>query len=83
MNQARLLERFLRYARIDTTAREGTGLYPSSPGQLDLGHLLANELRAAGLPEARQDEFGVVTAVLSPSPGCTGPAIGLCAHLDT
>jgi hypothetical protein len=29
MNRDRLLERFLRYVRIDTTAREGVEAYPS------------------------------------------------------
>ena len=33
-SKARLLERFLRYVRIDTTAREDAGTYPSSEGQL-------------------------------------------------
>ena len=37
INHERLLERFLRYVRIDTTAREGQTVYPSSPGQLELG----------------------------------------------
>ena len=32
-----LLDRFLRYVRIDTQAVEQTTAYPSSPGQLDLG----------------------------------------------
>ena len=45
MNSQRLLERFLRYVQIDTTARDEVDRYPSSPGQLDLGKLLAEELR--------------------------------------
>ena len=36
VNEERLLERFLRYVRVDTTAREGQAGYPSSPGQLEL-----------------------------------------------
>ncbi len=39
MNRKRLLQRFLRYVKIDTTAREGADGYPSSPGQLVLGRL--------------------------------------------
>ena len=55
MNQQRLLERFLRYVKIDTTAREEADRYPSSPGQLELGKLLVEELRQAGLEDVVQD----------------------------
>ena len=61
MNDERLLERFLRYVKIDTTAREGADGYPSSPGQLELGRLLVEELQAMGIDDARQDEHGIVT----------------------
>ena len=41
-----LLERFLRYVKVDTTAGDGSRGYPSSPGQLELGRMLLDELRA-------------------------------------
>ena len=40
MNADRMLERFLDYVRIDTTARAEAADYPSSPGQLDLGKMV-------------------------------------------
>jgi len=40
MNKQRLLDRFLQYVRIDTTAVDESGNYPSSPGQLEIGKLL-------------------------------------------
>ncbi len=43
MNARRLLDRFLRYVKIDTTARPDAKGYPSSPGQLRLGRLLVRE----------------------------------------
>jgi hypothetical protein len=55
-----LLDRFCRYVRIDTTAVENAGTYPSSPGQLELGRMLEEELRALGLRDAVQDEYGIV-----------------------
>ena len=64
MNSRRLLQRFLRYVKIDTTAREGVNVYPSSPGQLKLGRLLVRELRAMGVEDAQQDEFGIVLATV-------------------
>jgi tripeptide aminopeptidase len=74
-----LLSRFLRYVQIDTQARRDRERSPSTPGQLALGKLLVEELRAAGLEDASQDDNGYVTASLAGG----GPAIGLVAHLDT
>ncbi len=83
MNPDRLLERFLRYVRIDTTARPGASQYPSSPGQLELGKLLAEELRQVGIAAARQDPHGIVTASIPSSVERPVPAVAFCAHLDT
>ena len=64
INHARLLGRFLRYVQIDTTAVEGAGSYPSSPGQLVLGKLLADELREMGLKDVEHDAHGLVWATV-------------------
>ena len=83
MNKQRLLERFLRYVKIDTTAREGADSYPSCPCQLELGRLLVEELGSTGIEDARQDEHGNVTATVPPSTNQETPVIAFCAHLDT
>lgn len=83
MNSHRLLYRFLRYVQIDTTAVADAERYPSSPGQLQLGALLVDELRQAGVADARQDENGIVLATLPPTATHTAPQIAFCAHLDT
>ncbi len=83
MNPERLLERFLRYVKIDTTAQEGAATYPSSPGQLELGRLLVDELRQMGIADARQTEHGVVLATLPATTAQPVPTIAFCAHLDT
>jgi tripeptide aminopeptidase len=77
-----LLDRFVRYARVDTQARRDRTGSPSSPGQLDLGRLLVEELRAAGLADAAQDENGYVMATL-PGNVDGAPVVGLIAHVDT
>jgi tripeptide aminopeptidase len=78
-----LLDRFCRYVRIDTQASEGAGSYPSSPGQLELGRLLVEELRGLGVRDAAQDEHGIVTGTVPATAECRGPAIAWIAHLDT
>lgn len=83
MNQERLLERFLRYVRIDTTAGDGSAGYPSSPGQLELGRLLVEELIAVGLKDAEQDEHGIVIATLPATCSRPTPVIAFNAHVDT
>jgi tripeptide aminopeptidase len=83
MNAERLLERFLRYVQIDTTAGSPDQGYPSSPGQWELGKLLVEELTAAGLDDIRQDEWGLVWATLPANSRTAAPTIAFNAHLDT
>ena len=64
MNRQRLLQRFLRYVQVDTTAQPEAQGYPSSPGQLELGRLLLGELQALGVADARQDQHGIVLATI-------------------
>jgi len=82
-----VLERFLRYVRIDTQSRRERTSSPSTPGQLDLGRLLVAELRDAGLEDARLDDNGYVFATLAGTDGNVGggdgQAVGLIAHMDT
>jgi tripeptide aminopeptidase len=78
-----LLGRFERYVRIDTQAARERERSPSSPGQLELGRLLVDELRAAGLEDAELDEHGYVYASLAATVEGDVPTIGLLAHLDT
>lgn len=78
-----LLQRFLRYVQVDTTAREGQDCYPSSPGQLELGRILRDELLALGLSDAVQSPMGIVLATLPATVKHQAPTIALNAHVDT
>jgi tripeptide aminopeptidase len=78
-----LLERFTRYARIDTQAVEGTTGYPSSAKQLELCRMLARECQEIGLADVAMNDFGIVTATVPASTGCRAPAIAWFAHVDT
>ena len=77
------LERLLRYVAVDTTANASNPT-PSSPGQLELGRQLMDELRRLGLQDVRQDDYGHVTATVPATPGHeSAPTIGYLAHFDT
>jgi tripeptide aminopeptidase len=78
-----LLDRFCRYVRVDTTADENSTTYPSTPGQLELGRMLAEELRAMGVHDAEQDEHGIVMATLPSAISHAAPTIAWIAHVDT
>lgn len=81
-----LLERFLRYVKVDTRSDEDSTSSPSTEIQKDLGRILLQELRDLGLDDAEMNEWGYVFATL---PGKLGesedpvPTIGLLAHMDT
>ena len=79
-----LLDRFLRYARVDTQSRRDRDGSPSTPGQRVLGAMLVGELREIGLSDAELDGNGYVTATLpATQPDAGTPVVGLIAHLDT
>ncbi len=78
-----LLDRFCRYARIDTQADEKATTYPSSPGQLELGRLLARELRELGLGDAEMDGHGIVLATIPATQARPAPTLAWIAHVDT
>jgi tripeptide aminopeptidase len=78
-----LLDRFCRYVRVSTQADDRSTTYPSSPGQLELGKLLAQELRQLGLHDAEQDEHGIVMAAIPATVSHAAPVIAWIAHVDT
>lgn len=79
-----LLERFLRYVRYDTQAREASATYPSTDGQLALLRALADELRSLGLADVTMDDYGYVMATVPATTTKTNvPTIGFIAHVDT
>jgi tripeptide aminopeptidase len=82
MEPGTLLDRFLRYLRIDTMADERSSTYPSTPNQLVLGKLLLQELLELGLTDAVQTKNGIVYATVPGNvPGV--PTVAFVAHVDT
>ncbi len=78
-----VLDRFLRYVRIDTQSRRERAASPSTTGQLELGRVLVTELEAAGLQDVQLDENGYVIGTLAGNGTAGKETIGLIAHLDT
>jgi len=81
---AELLERLVRYAKIETTSDRHIEDIPSTPTQWNLAKLLEQELRGLGLADVSLDEHCYLMARVPASPGCENrPSIGLMAHMDT
>lgn len=78
-----VLDRFLRYVRVDTQSDEESSTYPSTLKQLDLCRMLADECRAIGLADVEMTEFGIVTATIPSNVDHEAPAIVWLAHVDT
>ncbi|MGB9182192.1 MAG: peptidase T [Pyrinomonadaceae bacterium] len=79
------LERFLRYAKIDTQSKEDAETVPSTRKQFELANLLARELKDLGAENVRVSEFCIVYATV---PGNLAdnskvPVIGFLSHMDT
>ena len=80
-----VMDRFLRYVKIDTQSQEDQTTVPSTRKQLNLANLLAKELTALGAENVRVSEFGIVYATV---PGnlpdnSKVPVVGFIAHMDT
>ncbi len=76
-----LIERFLRYVRINTQSSTKDDPFPSSPGQKILAEQLMTELKELGAESVEIDKNCYVVARI---PGRSNlPAVGLISHLDT
>ena len=79
----KILDRFLRYASVDTKADPESETQPSAARELDLLKMLRDELVAMGV-EATLDEYGYVMASIPANcDKADVPAIGFIAHVDT
>ena len=78
----KLLDRFLRYVKIDTESVPDVEQYPSSEKQKDLLKLLQKELTALGIAARMDKKYGYVYATI-PANCKGGYALGFIAHVDT
>ncbi|MEO0733732.1 MAG: peptidase T [Bacteroidota bacterium] len=79
-----LLDRFLRYVKIDTQSDPHSPSQPSTEKQKNLGRVLVNELQELGITDAELDEHGYVYATVPATRGHENtPVICFCSHMDT
>jgi tripeptide aminopeptidase len=83
MLKEKLLERFLRYVKIDTQSDPNSTTFPSTSKQYDLLRMLAAELLELGLTDAHMDKHGYVIATLPANTDRKIPVIGFLAHVDS
>lgn len=79
-----LLDRFIRYAGLDTQSSEDSGMHPSTHKQKVLGHMLADGLEKIGASDVYQDEYNYVYATIpATDDGEYDKVIGFISHMDT
>lgn len=78
-----VVERFLRYVKIDTQSQPGTSVAPSTEKQKILGNQLMKELEELDACDIRMDASGNVYAAVPANCDDKIPTIGYIAHMDT
>jgi tripeptide aminopeptidase len=84
INKDALVERFIRYVKIDTQSDPNGTANPTTEKQKDLSKVLEEELKAMGLKQVEMDEYSYVYASLPANSSKKQiPAICYCSHVDT
>lgn len=84
INEKSLVERFLRYIKIDTQSDDTVeDIFPSTKKQLNLSNLLVDELKALGVADACIDQYGYVMGTIPANTSKQVPTLGFLAHVDT
>lgn len=79
----KLIERLIRYTKIDTRSDQNSNTIPSTDIQFDLARVLLEELKQIGVNNVRMSDVGIVYATLPANTDKDIPAFGLIAHMDT
>nr|WP_106782422.1 peptidase T [Lysinibacillus timonensis] len=79
----KVIERLIRYAKVDTQSDPESTTTPSTQKQFDLLNMLKDELESIGLSEITLDDYGYLFATLPSNTEKQVPTIGFLAHVDT
>lgn len=79
-----LIDRFIKYVKIDTRSDANSETIPSTQSQVDFAKVLVEDLKKIGLEEVEYTESNsFVTATLPTNTEKSLPTIGFIAHVDT
>ena len=78
-----LLDRFLRYVKIDTQSDPESTTFPSTKKQFELLKLLVEEMKGYGIEDVEMDNNGYVMATIPSNIDKNVPTVGFIAHVDT
>lgn len=78
-----LIERLVRYAKIDTQSDYESNETPTTSGQWELLRELEQEMQKIGLEDVGMDEHGYLFGTLPSNTEKQLPVIGFLAHVDT
>lgn len=78
-----ILDRFLRYVKVDTQSEFGVEKIPSTDKQFILANQIVDELKAIGLSDVEIDEHCYIMATLPANTDKKIPTVGFVAHIDT
>lgn len=83
MMNEKLIERLVRYCKVNTRSDGYSDTIPSTARQFDLAKILVEECVALGLSDVKMDAYGIVTATLPSNVAFEVPTVGFIAHMDT
>ena len=79
-----LVDRFIKYVKIDTRSDETSQTVPSTKSQIEFAYILKADLEEMGLTEVEyNEENGFLTATLESNLDRDVPTVGFIAHMDT
>ncbi len=78
-----IVDRFIKYAKIDTQSDENNSETPSTKKQFDLARIIEQEMRDMGLEDISLDDKCYLMATLPANSDKDLPTIGFISHFDT
>jgi len=79
-----LVDRFIKYVKINTRSDETSDTIPSTQSQVDFAKILMDDLKEIGLANVEYNEDnGFVTATLPANIEKEVPTVGFISHMDT
>ena len=78
-----IIDRFVRYIKVDTQSDPNNPAFPSTEKQWKLAKMLVEELNEIGMDDVTLDENCYIMATLPSNVDFKVPTIGFVAHIDT